>query len=463
MILHAVIWTVIGASVEARAFQSVLELLGYETRVARRVGPGLLVIPSGAVLSPKESAKVRAFIENGGDAVIPASLFWGTPSDTPIIVKDVTELAHPERYLRWNPTATIGRFTLPPGAQVLMQDQPTHQPLAFFGTLGKGRYLALAAEFDTTSDLGTSRYPYFAEYLKRAVGYRSNATRQHIEAYFDPGFRPNTDFDALTQQWHEEGISAIYAAAWYDLDYARLIERCHARNIAVYAWLGLPMVTRAFWDEQPEWRAKKTSWRYPLNFEISQARRAAFDWTRRLLDQYHWDGVNIAEMNYEGSGGSAENVTAWHRELLETLRHGNIEIIITTFDSIATPALRTTHGVDTPAIAALAKHFPFTLQLEDSYELWPTRPDRYRRFAANYRRSFMFDLNVVADRDVENTNLPSALATGTEFLQLLRHAAVNGRVAVYSESTVAPYDWEFAAAAVAAGTRQHHHLITSPR
>ncbi len=100
MILHAVIWSVLGASsassMEPRAFASVLQLLGYQTTQARRPGPGLLVIPSSAALSPKQAAQVREFIRHGGEAVIAGTVSLEAvlgvrPNHVNILVKDVTE------------------------------------------------------------------------------------------------------------------------------------------------------------------------------------------------------------------------------------------------------------------------------------------------------------------------------------------------------------------------------------
>jgi hypothetical protein len=79
-----------------------------------------------------------------------------------------------------------------------------------------------------------------------------------------------------------------------------------------------------------------------------------------------------------------------------------------------------------------------------------TSPERYRRFAATYRklvpdpaRRLMFDVNVVPYRDITNTTLPSATATGTELaLTLLSATSASGRVAIYSEHTVSPQDWD---------------------
>jgi hypothetical protein len=137
MILHAVILTMLAtASVEVRAFESVLQLLGYQTKLDHRPGSGLLVIPASTTLTPAQAVQVRDFISKGGDAVIVGTasmhaVLGAHLSTGSITVKDVTEIAHSERYLRWNPTATVERFDPPDGAALLMQDQPTHQPLAF--------------------------------------------------------------------------------------------------------------------------------------------------------------------------------------------------------------------------------------------------------------------------------------------------------------------------------------------
>jgi hypothetical protein len=95
------------------------------------------------------------------------------------------------------------------------------------------------------------------------------------------------------------------------------------------------------------------------------------------------------------------------------------------------------------------REFPFTLQVEDYYRFWMTSPERYRRFAATYLklvpdpRRLMFDVNVVADRDITATNLPTKTATGTELaLTILSAASASGRAAVYSEHTVSPQDWD---------------------
>ncbi len=457
MIAHAIIWSVLStaSAVEPQAFANALRLAGIESTFARRIGTELLVVPSTEHPSAREVAAIRAFISNGGDAILAGEpmirVFEPNLLNACATVKDVTEIAHPERYLRWNPPWPVPRFSAPTGAMVLLQDQPTHQPLAFYGRLGKGRYLAFATAFDQTSKLGVTRYPYFAEYLRAAFDYHPRVVRPAIEAYFDPGFRQDADLPALVAGWRKAGISKIYAATWYKVDYSRLIDLCHAKGIAVYAWFTLPMVGIDFWNEHPKWQTVRTGWRYPINMGIPEAREAAFERVRRDIERFQWDGINFAEMNSDSPADAAE-YTALHREVLQRFQYPGLEIIVTALDSIHSPRLKSAIGIDTNAIAALRKETPFTLQLEDAFEFWPSPPDRYVRFAQAYaKHSPIFDVNIVADRDIAGSNVPSALATGTEFLQLLHFASQpTGRLALYSESTVAPNDWEFASAALAA-------------
>jgi hypothetical protein len=145
-------------------------------------------------------------------------------------------------------------------------------------------------------------------------------------------------------------------------------------------------------------------------------------------------------------------VTDLHRRVLNELRpmqkERGWEIVVTMLDSLHSKFVRPALGVNSRRIAALMKEFDFTLQVEDPAEHWTGSADRYRRFAETYlplvpdRSRLMFDINVMHDRDVEATNLPSQLLTGTELARtVLAAAAASGRVALYSESTIASQDW----------------------
>lgn len=260
----------------------------------------------------------------------------------------------------------------------------------------------------------------------------------------------------------------------------------------------------------------QVGWRLPMNFENPACFRAAMGWMKSLLEAHPWDGVNVTELNYDAyladplradrfvpmnqdvrtafrkqagfdpallfSPGSPyyhkrnpqaldqflryreDIVTGWHRRVLEELApmakaHG-WEVIVTILDSLHSNYVRQALGIDSRRVIELMKEFDFTLQVEDSAEHWTERPDRYRRFAQTYqalvadRRRLMFDVNVMPNRDVSGTTLPSGLLTGIELARTVAAAAsASGRAAVYSEYTVPSQDWALIGEALASGVR----------
>ena len=63
----------------------------------------------------------------------------------------------------------------------------------------------------------------------------------------------------------------------------------------------------------------------------------------------------------------------------------------------------------------------------------------------------MFDVNCLANRDIRETTLPSMMATGTELATTILYASLpSGRVGIYAESTVNPFDVDLLAFVLAA-------------
>jgi hypothetical protein len=246
-------------------------------------------------------------------------------------------------------------------------------------------------------------------------------------------------------------------------------------------------------------------WRLLMNLQNPECFRAALDWMTDLLKTCDWDGVNISELNFDADFKDylrpdkfvplndivradfkkkagfdpielfrpsspryykndpaalaafeqyrEDIVIDWHRRVLGEIeplaaQHG-WEVIVTAMDSLHDNYVKPALGVDSRRIVGLMKEFPFTLQIEDPARFWMAPPDRYQRFAATYRKlisdphRLMFDVNVVPNRDLKGTFLPSFTATGTELaLTVASAASVAGRVAVYSEHTVPPQDWD---------------------
>ncbi len=161
---------------------------------------------------------------------------------------------------------------------------------------------------------GTSHYPYFPEYLSTTFGATTALRSHHLEVYFDPSYRPGADLNRLATIWHRAGISTVHVAAWqYKFPYDEFVRACHRNGIVVYAWFVFPAVdkvvptmTNTMWDEHPEWREKtaagtdgQVGWRYLMNFQDPDCFQAAMDWMKGLLNASDWDGVDIAELNFD--------------------------------------------------------------------------------------------------------------------------------------------------------------------
>jgi hypothetical protein len=143
----------------------------------------------------------------------------------------------------------------------------------------------------------------------------------------------------------------------------------------------------------------------------------------------------------------SQRVVAWHRLLLERItplaQERDMEIIVTMLDSLHSPTVMRDTGIDSRRIVELMDQFPFTLQVEDPAQFWAQSPDRYRRFGETYlklvrdKSRLMFDINVVADRDISRSHSPTETAAGIELAQSLVFATeATGRAAIYSEGTI---------------------------
>ena len=522
-----------GAGHNQQSYKTVLEALGYQVKLVsaskfrelpRASDDTLLVVPhaAGARLSDAQQRLVLRFLGSGGDVVADGVQTWLTKigfnfNGLQMIVTSVTDPIHADMKLKWLPPERIGRFTAPEGVRELAEDDESGQPVALAGSFGLGHFLYLAMYLDNHTNEGTSHYPYFPEYISTTFGATTSLRSRHLEVYFDPSYRPGADLNRLATIWHRTGISTIHVAAWqysptFPFEYDEFVRACHRNGIAVYAWFVFPAVDKKMWDEHPEWREKtaagtdgQVGWRYAMNFQDPDCFQAAMDWMKAILTASDWDGVDIAELNFDAdfkdylrkdkfvpmnnivradfkkkegfdpiklfspnspyyykTDPSAlakfqryreDIVVDWHRRVLTELeplrkQHG-WEVIITMLDGLHDDYVRPALGIDSRRITALMREFPFTLQVEDPAKFWMTSPERYRRFAATYLklvpdpRRLMFDVNVVDNRDITGTNLPTKTATGTELaLTLLDASSASGRVGVYAEQTVSPQDWD---------------------
>jgi uncharacterized protein YdaL len=485
----------------------------------------VVVVPKWVVqkLSARQVEWIRDFVGNGGRLVLdgpgPLGEALGIRSEKrEIKVAEVLDLHygyddpyHRTGQYRWNPAADLTRFTVAHPIFTYAQDKDSELPVAVLGKFGQGLFLYLGARFDPISQYGYTRFPYFVHYLRDGFNIRLPLQQPQLELYFDPGIS-KSNIDSSVAAWRKLGIRTLYIAAYqfwpsWEYNYQHLIDICHKNGILAYAWFELPHVSVKFWQDHPEWQAKTATgqkagggvagWRYDMDLDIPECQDAVFDFVEQLLKKYPWDGVNIAELNYDSKGPEdpktympmgdssrsafralggfdpillfdekspycwkqnpkalkrfeefrSQRVQAWHKSLLERLmpiaQARGMEIIVTMLDSLHSPTLNRGTGVDSHMIVALMDQFPFTLQVEDPSHFWAESPDRYVRFAKTYLKlvrdpnRLMFDINVIPDRDLSKSHSPTQTMAGVELEQSLVFASLaSGRAAIYSEGTI---------------------------
>ncbi len=511
-----------------KSYESALSAFGFRVSLLKwqdfsksALDPEMVLVVPRAVasrLSPSQAQLVQTFVREGGRLVLdgpsPLSELLGVQTEKRSVkVHHVLDMLYKNkdngsRRATWNPPADVARFVIRNPLDVYAKDEASQMPVAVLTGYEHGRLLYMGTRLDPISPLGYTRFPYFVHYVMKGFGLRMPLQRAQLELYYDPG-ADTRPIDRMVEDWREKGVRAIYAAAWHfwpswTYDYAHLLDVCHKNGILVYAWFELPHVSSKFWEDHPEWRAKtvtgadgEVGWRMHMDLDIPDCREAAFSFAEDLLRKYPWDGVNIAELNYDTDNGpenpakylpmGAETrsdfkktggfdpallfkptspyywkdnpaalrkfdeyrrsrVLAWHRALLERIsplvQERDMEIIVTMLDSLHSATLTRDTGVDSHLIVSLMDQFPFTLQVEDPAHLWTESPDRYKKFTSTYLgivhdpRRLMFDINVV-NRDLKNSHSPTQLCVGTELAHALIAATTAcGRAAIYSTASI---------------------------
>ncbi|MGQ9618773.1 MAG: DUF2334 domain-containing protein, partial [Candidatus Aminicenantia bacterium] len=478
--------------------------------------------PSAINLKKEEMNEIIDFVEKGGilitDGKTPLSESFGiTFENGSKEIREVKELSIPVPNLYWNPPVYLNKFRANE-AIILAKDAWSEQPVCILKPFKKGKVLFFGAEFDPFTPFGIARFPYFPVYLKNSLGIPFNGRRNLLEFYFDPGLRQNVSLEKLVRRWKASGVKIIYLATWhfyrnYRFDYKYFIELCHNFGISVYAWFEFPQVTPLFWEENPQWREKTATgedaichWRLLMNLYNPLCREAVKDFFWKILMDYDWDGVNIAELNFDTNKGAndpskftpmnedvrrnfkklyrfdpfelfnpkspyfykknpsgyekflsfrkeiTKNLHIYFLEEIEKIKKAKgkeMEVIITAMDSIIHPEIIEECGIDIKDIISLMDRYPFTLQIEDPSRSWILPPIRYMNYFNVYKNfvkekeRLMFDINCIKRRYISRTNLPSPLVTGTELATTVYYALSGaGRAGIYSEFTILPLDMD---------------------
>jgi uncharacterized protein YdaL len=527
----AIIWKEQAPDEEMRdqqAFLTTLESLGIKTRklnsLASLSTENLLVIPYGSAKDLKEDDATEhlvPFFGHGGTLVIdgftPVSKALGFHRAGKVEIKEVRDVYNDLQFF----TSGIMEIASPTSNDRVVYQSADGFPLGMVRREKEGGVFFLTTMYDPISGKGYSRFPTLINTVLDYFKFEPPAFNPRLEAYFDPGLRENESVEVLAKRWRKLGIRSIHVAAWhfypsYVFDYKRLLGVCHKQGISVYAWIELPYLTQTFWNKNPRFREKnykgtdlKQSWRYPLALEDRECKDAVYGELRKLLTDYEFDGVNIAELYFEGEGlnrpetygpfhPSAQKLfkekykysmtelftpSAAHyykknekaqreffnfrEDLIYELHHDllmfldgirkekkDLDIVFTIVDSIKSPEVRENWGVNSQRLTELLKEIPFTFIVEDPQRMWELSPGRYDELREAYLqlgvppRQLGIDLNVVDGHKVGG-NFACRKQAGAELFQMIRSASRGGvRVLVYAESSIVESDLPFLSSAV---------------
>jgi hypothetical protein len=415
----------------------------------------------------------------------------------------------------------------PNHAIVLNREQVSGEPMVSLLSYGRGGCLLFALELDSDKGDGYARFPYFHQELRRA-GIQFPFRSERLSALFDYAYRVDQNPYVLARYWRQTGIQALHVGAWYYFDeheeaetyLKKLIQACHRNGILVYAWLELPHVSQGFWEKHPQWREMTATgrdahvdWRLLMNLKDPGCFKAIEKSLEQLLRRFEWDGVNLAEIYFDGTSGAddpadftpmnsfvrseflhqygidpidyfkPESALYWKRAPLEWKKfveyrikletnlnerflqvfsqfrrsvRPSLDMTVTYVDNIYDPSMREAVGADVTEMFGLMGKYDFTLVLEDPWTVWHLGPRRYAQLAGTYSkltpnmRRLGIDINIV-DREKA---LPAQKQTGSEFLQLFYFAGENfNTVMAYSEQTMLGQDAELVASALVSSAR----------
>jgi hypothetical protein len=484
-------------------------------------GPtGVVVVRRG---SPQTAASWKSRIDEGLILVLEgesdlAQSFGFKPTARHVAVSSLKDVRAPKLSIVWEQALEMPVYELPPQARVFTAERWEGAPLVAGYKQGKGAVLWVAVNPGAE---GYERFPYLLHAL-HDLGMPAPFRSARLWAFFDSSYRLRVDVDYFAKRWRESGVAALQVAAWhfYDNDpeqaaYLRkLIEACHRESILVYAWLELPHVSDGFWKAHPEWREKtavlddaQLDWRKLMNLTNRAAFAEASKGVRALIEDYDWDGVNLAELYFEsleGVGNPArftpmnDDVRAEfkklngadplvlfqnpavadkdkierafldyraalaHREqgewlqVLEGVRRKKpyLDMAVTQIDDRFDKRVHDLLGADASLTLPFLEDHDFTYLIEDPATIWNLGPKRYPEIAAKYQpltprqNKLAIDINIVERyQDV----YPTKQQTGTELFQLVNGAARSfPRVALYFEKSILSPDLALLGSAAAA-------------
>ncbi|MFN0105609.1 MAG: hypothetical protein ACKV2U_26420 [Bryobacteraceae bacterium] len=473
----------------------------------------VIVLPAG---TPAATSTWRPRVEQGallileGGSEFAASLGIA-PTDKKVQTRQIRD-AHDESIsIVWERTLELPVYTLPATAKVFSRERWSNAPMAAGLRLGRGAVFWLNV---TPGQKGHERFPYILQALT-SLGLEPPFRSGRLWAFFDSSYRLRADPDYLAERWRAAGIGALHVAAWhyYETDPQRddylkkLIDACHRRAILIYAWVELPHVSEAFWNQHPEWREKTAllqdahlDWRKLMNLVNPDCARAVKRGIAALAKRFNWDGINLAELYFESLEGidnpsrftpfnddvraefrvlhNADPVAVvrekahplrgkllefratlaqrmqedWLNELAAIKRtKPHLDIVLTHVDDKFDTRIRDAIGSESSRLLPQLEKHDFTFLIEDPATIWHLGPQRYPQIAEKYvtphQDKLAIDINIVERyQDV----YPTKQQTGTELFQLVQLSSrAFPRVALYFENSIRKVDLPLLASSAA--------------
>lgn len=465
-----------------------------------------LVVPGDVVLSAGDRSRIADALRKGGaHAVVAdpgvleaAGVKVGPPGELDsVIARGVTQT------ITW-PTSMTVHPILPARVRSTLLTWNGQTVVLARQTVAQGEVLAVGIDPFAQALQGFELLPTLGDEAARVLG-RFGPRRAGAEFYFDPGTLQLTPEQAAKQF---ADARAVFIAGWnygyIDYPYQQLIDALHARGVRAYAWLEPPMVNLTLWNKHPECRertdtgrAAVVDWRSLIALENARCFDLAWSIWRSMLKAYDWDGVDVAELYFEGSNGVTGRTTPFHPSALKAfagnpktdptgfldwrtkevtrLNHElvsrihalqpSLDIELTVIDDELDPTLARSVGSDVKALAGVARSYGASLQVEDPFTAWTLGPNRYTKLTPKVTPLLppggaFFDLNVV---NRSGNPLPTKRMTGAELsLSVMNAAATSGRVAVYLNAAVSASELALLPYAVGGAAATGDGTLTTP-
>ena len=233
-----------------------------------------------------------------------------------VSVRQICDIHAPKMQIFWEQPLRIPKVELANGFQVFATEKWNSVPVLAGKRTAHGAIFWMAS---APGKSGIERYPYLLQALVD-LGLPVEVRSTNLWAFFDSSYRIRADVDYLARRWRKSGVGVLHVAAWHNVEpdarqdeYLRkLIEACHRNAILVYAWLELPHVSEKFWADHPAWRERtalgqdaQLDWRKLMNLQNVDCRREVEKEIGRLLREFDWDGVNVAELYFESLEGAS--------------------------------------------------------------------------------------------------------------------------------------------------------------